>query len=290
MQELVQSIINGILLGGLYALIGLGMSLVFGIMKLTNLAHGDLIMVSAYISMAVSTAFFGNILIALIITLIVMMVIAFLLQYTLINRVIDKGSSPSLLVTFGLSIIIQNILLVIFGANPRTIKNPLASANIISNEWFSVSSIYFLDFIIAIVVIIGLSIFMKKSFFGMSIRACADDAIASEVMGVNTKKFYAYTFALAAGTAVIAGLLVGMTYTFYPQTGTEYLIIAFGVVVIGGLGSLTGTLLGGIILGLAQLLGSYFFGTAWQLVCGYIVLLILMTIKPEGLLTKATRK
>ena len=153
--------------------------------------------------------------------------------------------------------------------------------------WFSVSAVYLINFCVSIVVIISLHYLIRKTYFGRSIRATSDDLIASELMGVNTKRIYSYTMCLAMVTAAIAGLLVGMTFIYYPSTGTQYLIFAFGVVVIGGMGSLAGTLLGGIILGLSQMLGAYFFGTAYQLVAGYVVLLVILTFRPRGLLANA---
>jgi len=290
MQEIIQSIINGLLLGGLYAVIGLGMSLIFGIMGLTNLAHGDLMILGAFFSMVLVKQFTGNIILALLITVSVMMVIGYVVQSLLINRVVDKGSEPPLLVTFGISIILQNILLLFFGADARSIPSVFASKNIITTQWFSISTIYLINFLVAIAVILILHVIMQKTYFGRSIRATSDDVVASELMGVNTKRIYAYTMCLAMITASISGLLVGSTFVFYPTTGTQYLIIAFGVVVIGGMGSLVGTLLGGIILGLAQLLGAYFFGTGYQLLAGYIVLLIILTVRPQGLLSNATRE
>ncbi len=290
MQELIQSLINGILLGGLYAVIGVGMSLIFGIMGLTNLAHGDLMILGTFFTMIITTQITGNILLALLITIVIMIVLGFLFQNFLVNKVIDKGSEAPLLVTFGLSIILQNMLLLFFGADARSIQNSLSANNIVSTGWFSISSIYLINFIVAIVVILVLNFIMNTTYFGRSIRATSNDVIASELMGVNTKRIYSYTMCLALITASIAGVLVGMTFIFYPSTGTQYLIIAFGVVVIGGIGSISGTLVGGIILGLAQLLGAYFLGPAYMLLTGFIVLLIILAVRPQGLLGNAVRK
>jgi branched-chain amino acid transport system permease protein len=283
MQVLLQSLLNGILLGGLYAAIGLGMSLIFGIMGLINLAHGDLIIVSTYMSMVIAIQFSGNIFTALLITVLVMIVVGFFCQSVLINRVVDKGAEPPLLITFGLSVILENVLQQIFGADAKSIPTKLAVENVITTPWFSISAIYLIDFVVSILVILSLHFIIMKTYFGRAIRATSGDVVASELVGLNTKRIYAMTMALAMVTASIAGLLVGMTFTYYPTTGTEYLIIAFGVVVIGGMGSLVGTLLGGIILGLAQILGSYFFGMAYQLFFGYVVLLVILTFRPQGL-------
>ena len=289
MEVLLQLVLNGILLGGLYAMIGLGMSLIFGIMGIINLAHGDLMIVSTYMSMVLAMQFSGNVFIALLITVIVMMIIGFLVQTFLVNKVVDKGSEPPLLITFGLSIILQNVLMLIFGADAKAIPTQIASENIVTTPWFSISAIYLINFVISVVVILLLSFVMKKTYFGRAIRATSSDVVASELVGVNTKRIYAYTMCLAMATASIAGLLIGMTFTYSPSTGTQYLIFAFGVVVIGGMGNLVGTLLGGIILGLSQMVGSYFFGTAYQLFCGYIVLLVILTFRPQGLFAGARK-
>jgi branched-chain amino acid transport system permease protein len=289
MHVLVQSIVNGILMGGLYAIIGLGMSLIFGIMRLTNLAHGDLMIASTYLSMVLALQFSGNILFALGITLVVMSVVGFFIQNFLINRVIDKGMEPPLLVTFGLSIILQNVLLLVFGSGAKSIHTPLSTVNAVTTPWFSVSAVYLINFVVAVTVILVLHFLIRKTYLGRSIRSTSDDPIASELMGVNTKRTYAYTMCLAMVTAAVAGLLVGMTFINYPSTGTQYLIIAFGVVVIGGMGSLAGTLIGGIILGLSQMIGAYLFGPAYQLIAGYVMLLIILTFRPQGLLANAAR-
>ena len=289
-MDIIQSLLNGILLGGLYAVIGIGMSLVFGIMGLTNLAHGDLIIVGTFLCMTLAAKFFGSLWAALFVTTGIMMLIGFAMQHFLINRVLDKGAEPALLATFGVSICLANVLLLFFGADARTIHSSFASANIIQTEVFSVSAVYLLDFAAALIVIAALHALLKYTAFGRAIRATSDNVEAAELMGVNTRRMYSYTVCLAMVSTAIAGLLVGMTFVFYPSTGTQYLIIAFAVVVIGGMGSLIGTLVGGIILGLAQLLGAYFFGSGYQLLTGYLVLLVILTLKPEGLLSAAARK
>lgn len=289
-MEIFQSVLNGVLLGGLYAVIGIGMSLIFGIMGLTNLAHGDLIITGTFICMAIASQFVGNLWLALLIAVVLMVILGFFIQHFMVNRLLDKGAEPALLCTFGISICLANALLLLFGADARSIHSSIMSVNIVKTELFSVSAVYLLDFVVACIVIIALHCLLKYTFFGRAIRATSDEIGAAELVGVDTKKIYSYTMSLAMVTAAIAGLLVGMTFIFYPSTGTQYLIIAFGVVVIGGMGSLAGTLIGGIILGLAQLLGAHFFGAGYQLLAGYLVLLIILTIKPEGLLTSATRK
>ena len=288
---MIQCIITGILLGGLYSMIGIGMSLVFGIMGLTNLAHGDLMILGTYITMVVANMLGCNLILSTIISVVIMCVIGFVMQQFLVNRVMDKGEAPALLVTFGLSIFLANLMLKIFSADNQIINNPLASMNVLTTNVLSISASYLVSFIIACVIIIALSLVMQKTNFGRSIRATSDDVMAAELMGVNTKVAYALAMVICMGITAVAGSLVGSTFTFYPSSGTQYLIIAFGVVVIGGMGSLFGTLIGGILLGVAQLVGGQIFGSGVQMLVAYIVLLVILALRPNGLFaTSAVRK
>ena len=288
---MIQCIVTGILLGGLYSMIGIGMSLVFGIMGLTNLAHGDLMILGTYITMVVSNALGCPLIISILIAVVVMCVLGFIIQQFLVNRVMDKGDAPALLVTFGLSIFLSNLMLKIFSADNQLINNPLASKNVITTNILSISASYLTSFIVACVIIIGLSVMMQKTNFGRAIRATSDDVMAAELMGVNTKLAYAAAMVICMGITAVAGALVGSTFTFYPSSGTQYLIIAFGVVVIGGMGSLVGTLVGGIVLGVAQLIGGQIFGSGVQMLVAYIVLLVILALRPNGLFAaSAVRK
>lgn len=291
MQTLLQSIISGILLGGLYAIIGIGLSIVFGIMKLTNIAHGTLMILSSFFVMIITSNIISNVWIAILISIAFMVIIAFFFQKFLVNAVIDKGDEPALLVTFGFSIVIQNVLEIFFASNPQSLSgtNALAATNILETKWFSIPGSYFLDFVVAVIVIVILSIVMKNTNVGRAIRATSDNKKAAELMGVNTKLMFVVTMGIAMATAAIAGYLVGSTFVFYSYSGTSYLIIAFGVVVIGGMGSLFGTLLGGICLGLVQLVGANFFGAGWQSLTGYVFMLIILAFLPNGILGKRKR-
>lgn len=291
METLLQCIISGILLGGLYAIIGIGLSIVFGIMKLTNIAHGTLMILSSFFVMIIMSNIVANVWVAILISIAFMIIIAFFFQKFLVNSVIDKGDEPALLVTFGFSIVIQNILEIFFASNPQSLSstNKFAATNILETKLFSIPGSYFLDFVVAVIVIAVLSIVMKKSNIGRAIRATADNKKAAELMGVNTKLIFVVTMAIAMTTAAIAGYLVGSTFVFYSYSGTSYLIIAFGVVVIGGMGSLFGTLIGGICLGLVQLVGANFFGAGWQSLTGYVFMLVILAFLPNGILGKKKR-
>ena len=265
----------------LYALVGVGMSMIFGIVQLTNLAHGEFVILSAYLSTVLCTGLGLHPLLTLIITVPLMFVIGIVLQNLLINRVMARGSEPALLVTFGLSIIIQNGLLLLFSADAQRMVTSFQSKSIDLGP-IKLPVLNLLVFAIGVVVVLLLDLFMKKTYLGQSIRATSDDKVAASLMGVNVKRTYGIAMGIALGTAALAGLCVGMPWTFYPTTGSQYLIIAFGVVVIGGMGSIKGTLIAGLIFGLAQVLG----GTNYGMLVSYIVLLIMLIFRPQGLFSK----
>jgi branched-chain amino acid transport system permease protein len=286
LTDLKGPIMNGLLLGGLYGIVGIGMSMIFGIVRVVNLAHGDLVILASYLSFVTISIFKVSPLLTLVLVIPAMFLIGFIVQYYLVNRVLGKDMNPPLLVAFGLSIILQNILLLIFTPDARALVTDLSIATLRIGSFLNIPVVYLVDFIISLATIFLLSRFFSKTYLGKAIRAASDDEGAAELMGINAKRIYAWAMAIAGGTAAIAGVLVGMTFTFYPHTGPDYLIIAFGVVIIGGLGSLIGTFMGGLILGLAQILGAHFLGPGFQLISGYIILLAVLTFKPTGLFSK----
>lgn len=278
---IIQLLVNGILLGGVYALMGVGMTMIFGIVRLTNLAHGEFIVVGAYASTLLAGALGCDPLLTLIVTVPCMFFLGMGLQSGLINRVMPKGSEPALLVTFGLSSILQDAMLLLFSADARH------TGGAYSSRVFSLGtvSIALLD-----VIILGISLltigflawFLKNTYMGKSIRATADDPQAAALMGVSVKKTYAVAMGLSMATAAVAGLCVALKWTFYPSSGGGYLLTAFGVVVIGGMGSIPGALLAGLIFGLATVCGGANYGT----LAGYIILIVFLAIRPQGLFSK----
>lgn len=282
-MDLLQPILNGLLLGGLYAVIGIGLSTMFGIVRLLNLAHGDLMILSAYLSMTLAAWFGLNPFLSLILVIPVMFFLGILIQKYLLNRVIGKELEPPMLVAFGLSFILQNFLLLVFTPDAQSLMTDLSLKTIPLGNSLNISVLYLVNFCVGCGVILGLYLFFRKTYLGMAIRAASDDEMGARVTGVNTKAIYACAMGVALITASVAGVLAGMTFMFYPHTGPQYLIIAFGVVIIGGLGSLKGTLVGGVILAQAQLIGAHVLGPGYQLLVGYLVLLIVLALKPEGL-------
>jgi len=284
---MAQAILQGILLGGVFAVVGIGMSMIFGIVKLTNLAHGDFLVLGAYFSALFSKLFGLSPLLTLIIVLPLMFLVGYGLQSGLINRVIGKGDEPPLLVTFGLSFILQNLLLLIFSADPQMLRAGYRLSSILITSNFKIPVLYLINFIVSILVIALLAVFLKYSYTGKAIRAVSDDNTAAELMGVNVKHSYGIAMGIATATAAAAGIVIGTTFSFYPTTGSEYLLIAFGVVVLGGMGSIPGTLVGGLVFGLARAIGSQVFGTNYQMMIGYIVLLLMLIIRPQGLFSRS---
>jgi branched-chain amino acid transport system permease protein len=288
-MELVQSLINGILLGGIYAAVGIGLSLIFGIVRMVNLAHGDLMILSAYLALTLMKITGANAYVVLLGVLPAMFVLGYLMQRLVLNRVLGQGMEPPLIVAFGLSIIFQNALLLIYSPDARSLKSGLAIQHLAVTSWLNIPLIYLVGFAVGCGVIALLWLFLRHTDLGRAIRAAADDETAAQYMGINTRRIYAVAMGIATATAAVAGILIGTTFTFYPHTGPQYLIIAFGVVIIGGAGSMAGTLAGGIILGLAQLLGAYFFGTGYQLLSGYLILLTVLALRPQGLFGRKER-
>jgi len=286
MEGLLQPILNGILLGGLYAVIAIGMSTIFGIVKLVNLAHGDLMILSGYLSLVFISWLGIGPLLSLVLVVPIMFFVGFAIQAFLLNRVLGKEMEPPLLVAFGLSIIIQNFLLLVFTPDARSLMTGLSVKTISLGERLNLPVLYLVDFLMGVLVIVALFLFFKNTYMGRAIRAASDDETGARLMGVNTRKIYAHAMGIAMMTAAVAGVLLGMTFTFYPHTGPQYLIIAFGVVIIGGLGSMKGCLAGGLILALAQLLGAHFTGPGYQLLFGYGVLLVVLGMRPQGLFGK----
>jgi branched-chain amino acid transport system permease protein len=280
------AIIQGVLTGGLYALFACGLSLMFGVMKVVNLAHGDLAVVAGYLAIGVIAVTHIPVLWSLLIVVPVMAVLGYVLQRTLFQGALDRGVLTTLIVTFGLSIVIENALLQFFTANTRGIGTGLA---LVSNS-FTVGGIQIgylpvLIFVVAVVVLLGLQYFLYRSKYGRLIRAVADDKEAAQLAGADYRHVFGIAAAIAFGTVALAGIAYGMTSQLYPTAGTDtILLFAFAAVVIGGLGSLWGTLLGGVVLGVAQGIGAQIHSS--EFLGGYIVFLAVLVVRPQGLISR----
>lgn len=287
MENLIQPVVSGILLGGLYAAVAVGLSMMFGIVRLINLAHGDLMIVASYMALVIAEGVGISPFPTLFMVLPAMFLIGFLVQKYLLNRALSKGPEPPIIVTLGISVVLQNALLLVFTPDARSITTDLSILSIRVTDHVSLPAIYLTGFLVGCGVTGAVHVFVKWTFLGKAIRAASDDAEAAQLMGIDTEHVYCYAMGVAMVTAAVAGILIGTTFTFYPHSGPQYLLIAFGVVIIGGVGSVIGTLIGGIVLGLAQLLGAHVFGPGYQLLCGYLVMLAILTIRPSGFFGRA---
>ena len=282
----IDSLIQGIFLGGLYALFAAGLSLVFGIMRLVNLAHGDLIVFSAYITLAFVSLLGLHPFVAAFMAVPVMFGIGWLLQRLVLNRVLGPDILPPLLVTFGLSIVLQNALLETWSADSRRLSVGALETASLSLGPITVGVLPVMTFVTAIIVIVALNQISFKTELGRAFRATSDDPVTAQLMGIRPNSIFATAMGLAMVIAVIAALYLGIRANFDPSIGPALLIYAFEAVIIGGLGSLWGTLLGGIIIGVAQTLGATI-NPEWQILAGHIAFLVVLSIKPRGLMPRA---
>jgi branched-chain amino acid transport system permease protein len=281
----VNAIIQGILTGGLYALFACGLSLMFGVMKVVNLAHGDLAVVAGYVAIGIITATQIPVLWSVVVVVPVMAVAGYVLQRTLIQSALNRGVLTTLIVTLGLSLVIENVLLQFFTANTRGIGAgmTLVTSSFSIGSQIQIAWLLVVIFGVAVAVLLGLQYFLSASRYGRLIRATADDQEAVQLAGADYRHVFGIAAALALGTVALGGIAYGMYSDLDPTAGTDtILLFAFVAVVIGGLGSLWGTLLGGIVLGIAQQIGAQI-NISDEVLAGYLVFLVILVLRPQGL-------
>jgi branched-chain amino acid transport system permease protein len=282
-MEWLNTILQGVLLGGLYAMFAAGLSLIFGVMRLVNIAHGDLIVLAAYVALVTVQALGINPLASLIVVVPVMAAIGYALQRALLNRTLGEDVLPPLLVTFGLSVIIQNGLLEIFTADSVKLDaGPIEIDSIALGGGLAVGVLPLIQFALAVVVIAAMQWLFYRTALGRAFRATSDDPAVAELMGLNKSHVFALAMALSLAIVAIAGVLLAVRTNFDPAIGPARLIFGFEAVIIGGLGSAWGTLAGGVILGVAQAIGAKL-DPGWNLLAGHIAFLIVLALRPAGL-------
>ena len=286
MIDWVDTLLQGVLLGGLYSLYATGLSVIFGIMRLVNLAHGDLIVLGAFAILAAAAAG-APILLAFAVVVPLMFGVGYALQSVLLNRSLGRNILPPLLITFGLSIIVQNGLLETFSADTRFLNvGPLQSASLPLGGGIAIGVMPLICLVAAIAVIVLLNGVFYRTAVGRAFRATSDDIEIAQLMGINNKSIYALTMGIAIAVCAVAGFFLGTRANFDPSIGPARLLYAFEAVIIGGLGSLWGTLAGGIVVGLAQTIGAHI-DPEWQILSGHIAFLIVLVIRPRGLFPRA---
>jgi branched-chain amino acid transport system permease protein len=281
----LQTVINGILLGGLYACIGVAFSLLYGVMNLLNLAHGSLIMIGGYISFFAFQRLGLDPFVSLPISMGGLFVIGYAVQRFVINRVIDANVFMVMILTFGLDLILINAALLLWSADYRTI-NPGYGGLSIQLGTVVIPALRFAVFLMALLLTGGLALFMARTETGQAIQATALDRYAARLVGIDVMKIYALTFAISSALAGAAGTLLALVLPIYPEMGGALTIKAFIISVLGGLGGLYGALVGGIILGVVELAGGYILGPTYQVALGLMILLLVLMFRPQGLLGK----
>lgn len=278
------AILQGLLVGGLYALLASGLSLVFGVMRIVNLGHGDFSILAAYLVLIV--AGHSNLWLGTIAVLPIMALLGYALQRSLLNRALSLGVLSPLLITFAFSIILQNALLKIFTSDTRSIQTEsLGSASLKITDSIYVGYLPLITFFVGVILTLTLHVFLTRTQVGRAMRATSDDPTAAELIGINNRHIYGLATGIGLFAAGIAGILFGMRTQFSPSLGPVALIFAFEAVIIGGLGSLWGTLVGGIVLGIGQSIGAQI-NPAFGVLAGHLVFIAILLFKPEGLLSK----
>jgi branched-chain amino acid transport system permease protein len=281
-------ILQGVLIGGLYAMFAAGLSLIFGVMRLVNIAHGDLIVLAAYVALMVTQALGVDPLTSLLLVVPIMAAIGYALQRGLLNYTLCDDLLPPLLVTFGLSVIIQNGLLELFTADSRKLQAgaiEIQTFEVMQGVWIGMLPL--IQFAVAVAVIAGLQVLFYKTALGRAFRATSDDQAVAQLMGLDTRHVFAMAMALSLAIVAIAGVFLAVRANFDPAIGPARLIFGFEAVIIGGLGSMWGTLAGGVILGVSQAIGAQI-DPGWQLLAGHLAFLVILAVRPQGLFPKVS--
>ncbi len=285
-MDWLNALAQGVLIGGLYALFAAGLSLIFGVMRLVNIAHGDLIVLAAYVALVIVSATGLNPLVAILAAAPVMALAGYVLQRLIFNRTLGADILRPLIVSFGLSVILQNAMLLIFSADSRKLDaGAIETASVKLADGLTLGVLPLIMFATAVAVIGALQFMFYRTGLGRALRATSDDREVAELMGYDNKHLYGLAMALSLAVVAVAGAFLAVRANFTPADGPARLIFGFESVIIGGLGNLWGTLIGGIILGVAQSLGAMI-NPGWQLLAGHLAFLAVLALRPQGLMPR----
>jgi branched-chain amino acid transport system permease protein len=280
-----QSLISGILVGGVYALIGIGLTIIFGVMRIINFAHGDILMVGMYLTYELFTHLGIDPFVSILFTIPLMFLFGGFLQKFFINRVLNALPQNQILLTIGLGLIMSNTMMLIFTSDYKILTTPYSSSSI-KILGLSISEPLAISFVITAAITAMLYWFLMKTDTGQAIRATAQDREAAQLMGINVKKMSIIAFGLGASLAGTAGALISPTYYIFPQIGSAFTLKAFVITVLGGMGSVVGATLGGIIIGVAESMGAVYISSGWKDVVVFVLFLLVLLFKPSGLMGK----
>ncbi|MEY4039868.1 MAG: High-affinity branched-chain amino acid transport system permease protein LivH [Actinomycetota bacterium] len=287
-MNFLDAVVQGLMLGGLYAIFAAGLSLIFGVMKIVSLSYGAFAVMAAYLALHFTEAIGWSPLLSMLLVVPIMAAFGWVLQRFILQRTLGNSALPSILVTFGLAVIIENVLLLTESADQKRMTLGAIDTAAFEIGFIRVGVYPFGLFILSVILLGILSLVMAKTQFGRAVRAISEDAPTVELMGIRPKRIYAWSAAIALALAAIAGVASGIQTSFSPLSGGMLLIFAFEAVIIGGIGSLWGTFVGALVLGLAQTIGASFFPSQGILI-GNIVFLIFLAFLPQGISGKVKR-
>ncbi len=283
-ETIIQAIVNGLLIGGIYALVSIGVTLIFGVIKIVNFAHGEFVMIGMYITYFLSTLFAIDPLVSLLISMPVLFVVGVLIQHFLIRRVLGLNDLPQIFLTFAMSLLLINVCLMLFSANYRSVHTWY------SDEAFNVLGIFIplaklISFVVAMVLSVALWIFLHTTDLGKAMRASSQNRVVAQLMGINPNRVFAVALGVALALAGAAGSLLMPFYPATPMVGQIFVLMAFVAVVLGTLGNVRGALVASLLMGVAESLGVQFIGADSGLIVVFILLLTTLALKPGGLAT-----
>lgn len=283
----LQNFVHGVLLGGFYATIALGLALVFGVMRLVNLAHGVLIIGGGYLAYLLCNALPVDPLLSLLLVCPATFAFGYALQRFLLTRLLTRGPEAALVATFGVMLLGQSIFTLLFTSSPTSLS---ASYGLLGFEFLGirVRVIEMIAFAFGIALVAVVTVLIRYTRFGSALQAAAADSATASTMGINVRHLYAVTFGLATAIAAVAGVIIGIGFSITPTAGLAYLTIGFTIVVLGGMGSMIGTLVAGVIVGLAQTFGGALFGPVYQMFTVYVLFILLLTLRPQGFFGRAS--
>jgi branched-chain amino acid transport system permease protein len=286
MSIFFQALISGILIGGVYALIGIGLTIIFGVMRVINFAHGDIQMVGMYITFFLFTLMHVDPFVSILITGPLMFLFGAIMQRVFINRVLGALPQNQILLTIGLGLVMSNSVMLAFTSDYRILTTTYSSSSV-KIAGISISSPLVISFVITAAITAALYWFLLKTDTGQAIRATAQDREAARLMGINVRRMSILAFGLGSALAGTAGALISPTYYIFPQVGSTFTLKAFVITVLGGMGSVIGATLGGVLIGVAESIGGVYFGAGWKEVVVFVLFLLVLLFKPSGLLGKS---
>ena len=286
MIVVVQALISGLLIGGVYALIGIGLTMIFGVMRIINFAHGDLLMLGMYATYYIFVLLHIDPFLSIVLVAPLLFIWGAILQKGVINRVLNALPQNQILLTIGLGLIMSNTIMLAFTSDYKILTTTYSSASV-SVAGVSISKPLVISFLITCAITAALYWFLLKTDTGQAIRATAQDREAARLMGINVRRMSIHAFGLGSALAGTAGALISPTYYIFPQVGSVFTLKAFVITVLGGMGSVIGATLGGVLIGVAESVGGVYFGSGWKEVVVFVLFLLVLLFKPSGLLGKS---